>query len=143
MRGLNLSEEFGVILLSLAVYDFVNGNWAVFGGAAEQGFGLAKWILLFALLFVLVVSLSITHRTNSSVASHRIIEAGKASEIQMKRHPWLFVLPSAVIAATLLITLLGLSNRTTFLVWSGIGFINLGPWMEKWVDRIVDGRPQP
>ena len=136
MKNLNVSEELGVILLGLAVYDFTSTPWS---GPIDIGvpeFGPVRWILTFLLLSSLVISLSITHRTNAMVASRRIIDAGNQSLDHMKRRPFEYLAPTFLVFVTLALSLTMFGSRTAFLVWSAIGFINIGPWIDTWMSPI-------
>jgi hypothetical protein len=139
LKGLNISEEFGVILLGLAAYDVVNGSWLL---PAHVDWTSGGWLVLlramvtFVVLVLLVASLAITHRTNSMVAGVGLIESGERSRKLMGKRPFLYAAATVMIASVLIFALIGLGPRQAFLIWVGVGFVNLGPWVEKWVVRI-------
>jgi hypothetical protein len=136
MRGLNVSEEFGVILLGLAVADLVKDSWILPMWIDGAEFGIVRWVLTLVLLMLIVGSLVITHRTNTIAATKNFRESGEASLVDMKKRPLLYILPAAIVIFVLVFALSQFGARQAFMIWAGIGFLNFGPWIEKWASRI-------
>jgi hypothetical protein len=139
MRGFNVSEEIGVILLGFSVYDAVHQAWDYPAGIAELQAGEFGWIRAgLVLVFCLLIgsSLAISHQTNllSSIDGVDGLRA-KSAPALIKR-----IIPTALATGLALSAIayawLGLGFRQAFLVWLGFGFANSGPWIERWTSRI-------
>jgi hypothetical protein len=135
MKGLNISEEFGVILLGLATYDLLSGDW-VLPWDQNPTFSLGRAAIVFLLLCLLIFSLTITHRANSVSADAPSQTVGDRSQAVMRRNPLIHVLAAGIVIAVLAFSLLFVSGRDTFLIWAGVGFINSGPWVERLAARV-------
>jgi hypothetical protein len=139
MRGFNVSEEIGVILLGFSVYDAVHQAWIYPPNIVELHAGEFGWIRAgLVLVFCLLIgsSLAISHQTNliSSVDGLAGLRAKSARGLIER------IIPAAIATLLALAAIgyawLGLGLRQAFLVWLGFGFANSGPWVERWTSRV-------
>lgn len=139
MRGFNVSEEIGVILLGFSVYDAVHQTWGYPPHIPELQAGEFGWIRAgLVLVFCLLIgsSLAISHQTNLRSSADGLAGLrAKSARGLIER-----IVPTAIAAALALCAIgyawIGIGFRQAFLVWLGFGFANSGPWVERWTSRV-------
>jgi hypothetical protein len=139
MKGLNIPEEIGVILLGFSVYDSVHQSWIYPAHIAELdvgGFGWLRAGLIFLFCVLIGSSLAISHQTNVRSSAEGLVGMRAKSAQALKDR----IIPTATAAVLAIAAIgyawIGLGFRQAFLVWLGFAFTNSGPWVERWTSRV-------
>jgi hypothetical protein len=139
VRSFNISEEIGVVLIGLSVYDALNLAWIYPTGLVQLqagGFGWVRAALVSIFCLFIASSLAISHQTNIRSSTNGIAGLRKKSARELIS----LIVPTAIgqtlSGFAIAIAWYGLGPKQAFLVFLGFLFANSGPWIDRWTSRL-------
>jgi len=134
MKGLDIFEEIGVILVGFTIYDVVGrSEWSPLFSSLGIGSGnrIMTGLAILVICVLIAGSLSLSHRTHLKAFSgdSPLLSAERReilNQLTIDR-PWLTLASAFLALASLALVCLGLGARSMFALWLGYAFVNSAP----------------